>query len=316
MKLINLDNKQLDDFADGQPHSQFLQCSAWADFNESLGFKIFKLGVEENKQIIASCLIIKKKLFNNFNYFYAPRGPIAVNQGAFNFLILEIKKIAKSENAVFVRVEPTFDFDHIGFKKTLEIQPSQTIILDLTKSEQDLLAGMHPKTRYNIKLAAKKNLQITHGRPTDKEFAEFWSLMQDTKQRDNFGLHAKNYYQKMLELPQMKLWQARHHENLIAAAIIARSGDMATYVHGASANSNRDLMAPYALHWQIIQEAKQQSFKYYDLYGINAAKYPGVTRFKEGWGGEKISYPGTFDLVINSGYYRAYRILRRIRRVI
>ena len=320
MKLINLNKKQLDDFVANQEHSQFLQSSAWADFNDKLGAKVWRLGVEENGELVATTIFIKKSLPLGWAYFYSPRGPIVNGKvEVFNFLMSEIKKIAVKEKVIFCRLEPTFDFmdfTSLHLESTLPIQPKQTIILNLEKNEEELLGAMHPKTRYNIKLASKKKLTVKHGKPTDEEFAKFWQLMEATKTRDNFSLHGQTYYRTMLASPLMELWQVYFEDQLLAVAIIAKFGDTTTYVHGASSNDLRPLMAPYWLHWQAIKEAKQEGFKYYDLFGVDKAKWPGVTRFKEGWGGANIAYPGTFDLVFNSVYYVIYQWFRRLRRLV
>lgn len=326
MTIVNLNNNQLDSFAGQQLHSQFLQSGAWADFNEELGSKVWRLGVEEQGELVAAAVIIKKSLPLGWAYFYSPRGPIIKSQDLsfkvqviFDFLVTEIKKLATEERFVFFRFEPTSDLKlktlNLKLRHSLDVQPKHTIILNLAKSEEELLKAMHPKTRYNIKLAGKKNLSIKHGRPNAETFSEFWRLLEATKQRDKFSLHGRAYYQKMLANDLMELWQVYFEGRLLASAIVAKFGDTATYVHGASSDDFRPLMAPYWLHWQIICEAKAKGYKYYDLFGVDKAKWPGVTRFKEGWGGANITYPGTFDLVFKPVYYRVYQGLRQIRRL-
>lgn len=325
MKLVILNQKQLDKFVSEQTHGQFLQSWDWSEFNDKLGTKVWRLGVEVDGQLVAATILIKKSLPLGRAYFYSPRGPIAnyqliTNAYQFNtFLAEEIGKLGQGEKVIFWRCEPAGDFRlkvcNVKSFPTISIQPNKTIILDLTKSEEELLSAMHPKTRYNIKLAGKKNLTFKHGQPNDADFVKFWQLMQATKQRDNFSLHSQAYYRAMLATPLMELWQVYFEDRLLAVAIVAKFGDTATYVHGASSNDLRPLMAPYWLHWQIIQEAKKEGYKYYDLFGVDKVKWPGVTRFKEGWGGDNITYPGTFDLVFNTGYYRLYQLLRGLRRV-
>ena len=80
-------------------------------------------------------------------------------------------------------------------------------------------------------------------------------------------------------------------DRLIAGAILLTYGDTLYYLHGAMDRNYKSMMAPYILHWQIIKWAKEQGLKHYDLWGIDAQKWPGVTRFKLGWGGRQIEYP-------------------------
>lgn len=89
---------------------------------------------------------------------------------------------------------------------------------------------------------------------------------------------------------------------------------MAIYLHGASGDEHRELMAPYALQWQAIKLAYDLGIQRYDLFGISSQKWPGVTRFKQGFGGDIVHYPGTFDWPLSRGRYNIYNILRQWRR--
>ena len=90
-------------------------------------------------------------------------------------------------------------------------------------------------------------------------------------------------------------------------------GETATYLHGASGSFHRDVMAPYILHWRIMQDAKQHGFKKYDLWGIDEERWPGVTRFKTGFGGTVVEYPKSIDIVFRPMWYKAYRIIKKMR---
>jgi peptidoglycan pentaglycine glycine transferase (the first glycine) len=172
---------------------------------------------------------------------------------------------------------------------------------------------MHQKTRYNIRLAEKKGVKIYEAGP--EKFDDFWQLMTVTCERDKYRLHSRNYYAQMLaEKKLIKLYLAEFKNKPIAAVLASFSGDTVTYMHGASANDERNVMAPFLLQWEIIKSAKLAGYKYYDFYGIDEKKWPGVTRFKKGFGGEEINYTGTFDLVFNSTWYNIYKILRKFRR--
>ena len=172
---------------------------------------------------------------------------------------------------------------------------------------------MHQKTRYNIRLAEKKGVEVHVG--GEKDFEDFWKLMSQTSDRDAFRVHDREYYQKMLAVDHnfIKLFCARYQGKLLAASIVSFFGDTVTYMHGASSNEHREIMAPYALQWQVIKIAQEAGYKYYDFYGINEKKWPGVTRFKLGFGGREIDYPGTFDVALN-WMYRLYKVARWIRR--
>jgi peptidoglycan pentaglycine glycine transferase (the first glycine) len=334
MNLVEIkDKKRLDEFLDAQPHSEFLQSWEWGEFQEKVEGKIIRLGVEENGELIAAATLVKKSLPLGMNYFYCPRGPILneelriKNEELFNFFISEVKKIAEKEKVLFLRFEPgRYEIPNTKYqiRKTIDIQPAQTIILDLSKSEDELLSAMHQKTRYNIRLAEKKGVQIREASrggflagDGEKEFEKFWNLMQKTSGRDGFTPHDRDYYEKLLHAApeKFKLFFAMFEDKIIAAGIFSFFGDNATYLFGASDNENREVMAPYLLQWGLIKKAKAAGNKFYDFFGIDEKKWPGVTRFKRGFGGQEINYPGTFDIVFDKINYKFYKALRAIRRL-
>lgn len=326
MKIIDINKKELDDFVSQQKHAQFLQSSVWGDFQEKTGNKVFRQGIEHEGKIVFALQFFEKNLPLKMKYLYAPRiGIKYLKDNELLFLFESMREEAKKVGAIFLRFEPRSQAtndkhqmpgDKFQILKTIDVQPSQTIILDLKKTEEELLQAMHPKTRYNIKLAEKKGVTIK--KVGLDRFDDFWSLMEQTVERDGFRLHEANYYKKMLSQGEglLNLYFAEQNGKVLAANIIAKFGDMVTYVHGASSNQDRNLMAPYLLQWEIIREVKREGFKSYDFYGIDEAKWPGVTRFKRGFGGEEIIYPGTFDLVFNQAKYKIYKILRAIRRIL
>ncbi len=307
------DKKVWNDFLLNQPTQTgiFLQSSEWLDFQETAGHKIWRLAVVDNQKIFSLCAITETNLPLRKKYLYLPRGPI----GKSKEMIDEVLKIAKKEKAIFIRLDPPEDYQLPFSKKVKMIQPEHTLVLDLAKSEDELLAAMHEKTRYNIRLSEKKNLVLKTGNIED-----FWKLIEATTVRDKFSSHPRKYYETMLEKisgdgktgMRVELKIVYFENTPLAAAIVGYFGDTVTYIHGASSNENRNLMAPYFLHWQIILEAKNLGYKFYDFWGINEKKWPGVTRFKKGFGGFEINYPGTFDLPINKFWYIIYNLARKI----
>ncbi|MFA6306664.1 MAG: peptidoglycan bridge formation glycyltransferase FemA/FemB family protein [Patescibacteria group bacterium] len=321
MQIITItDKKQLNDFVSRETMSQFLQSFEWGEFQGKAAGKIIRLGVLENNELAAAATFVKKTLPMGKSYFLCPRGPIiGANQDKLKILkelFDALKKFAENEDVIFLRFEPVFkiDISPIEIQKTLDIQPSKTLILDLTKSEEELLKEMHQKTRYNIKLAAKKEVKMVEAGP--ERFDDFWRLMNLTGERDNFRPHGIDYYKKMLEADSdfIKLYFAEYKGKPLVTGIFSYFGDTVSYLHGASADHDREVMAPYLLHWQIIKEVKAAGFKYYDLCGINEKRWPGVTRFKKGFGGFEHDYPGTFDYIFDQNWYSIYKMVRQARR--
>jgi len=322
MKIINItDKKQLNDFVGSKKHAQFLQSWQWGEFQKEVSGIIWRIGVEDGGQLLASAKLVKKQLPMGKSYFYCGRGPVGITNPEYsgritNELFNTIKELAMQEGVMFLRFEPNWKLE-IGnwkFVKTIDVQPSQTLILDLTKSEEEILQAMHQKTRYNIRLAEKKGVKIVES--GIERFEEFWQLLVSAGDRDDFNLHGRSYYQAMLNLDNsfVKLLFAEYRGQPLAGNLVVFFGDTATYIHGGSSNQSREAMAPYALQWQTIKLAKSLGYKYYDWHGIDEVKWPGVTRFKKGFGGKEVKYPGTFDLVYDSGWYNIYKMVRKVRR--
>jgi len=279
--------------------NSFLQSKEWLGFQKSLGRKVWRI---EEIGIIKHNLPFKK------SYLYSPRC-----EGKFfsDLIFKKIKDIARQENSIFLKIElqDKIDLEKFRFEKSTDIQPKKTLILDISKSEQELLNQMHYKTRYNIKLAEKKGILIKKDK---SKFEDFWKLMQETTKRDGFRSHPKEYYRKMLEISGIELFVAEYQNKIIAANIVVFWGKTAIYLHGASDYKHRNLMTPHLLQWEQIQEAKKRGCAEYDFWGIDEQKWPGVTRFKKGFGGREIIYPGAFDSVFQPIWYSIYKIARKI----
>ena len=223
-----------------------------------------------------------------------------------------------------MRLEPPIiNFSVQGLHAVRIVSPADTLLFDLTKSEEILLAQMHPKTRYNIRLAEKKGVKATIDVVDSLE--EAWNLFEQTATRGAFRLHARSYYEQMRKSLQKKecrvfFAKAEQGGEILAVNIMIDQGKTRTYLHGASSNQHREMMAPYVLHWELIKDAKKQGLKEYDWWGIapkgSGEEHPwvGVTRFKKGFGQEQLSYAGTFDFVCENWKYQLYSFFRVILR--
>ena len=256
-----------------------------------------------------------------WRYAFCPQGPafeksqISIPSTRDKSQILELfGEYFKEKNCIFFRIEPT---EKLTAKKTIDINPRATLILDLSKPEEELLAGMHQKTRYNINLAAKKNLEIKN----NKDVKIFWKLMEQTGKRDEFKLHPQEHYQNILSADGSYQLTAYNQNGPVASVVLIGFGQTFTYLYGASNYEHRQLMAPYLLQWEAIKLGKKLGYKNYDFFGIAPNydprhQYAGVTRFKQGFGGQYVETPGTHDLILDKNKYKLYRLLRFVRRLI
>ena len=322
----------------------FLQSSQWADFQESFGRKTFRIDEK---------LIIEYSLPLGLSYFYSPRVYFKDDK-KFTLFLKEAKKYAKNENAVFFRIEPDINsaiqqFDNSTMKQCKTIQPQDTLILDLNKSQDEILQQMHPKTRYNIRLAERHDIKIK--KSYNKEDVNiFYNLALKTSARDNFSYHPRSYYEKMIEMlgksKMVQLFISYHGKIPTAAVLVMFYEKSAVYLHGASDHSYRNLMSPYLLQWEAIKEARKRACVSYDFWGIappeaetkgqknietkehrnkflsssvsqfsSVHPWAGVTRFKMGFApnGCIFHYPDAFDLIYQPNWYRIYSLARKIR---
>lgn len=346
MKIIkDLEKGILSDYLgknEGISGPEFLLSSEWRELLENEGEKCEFLAVVrdidyrgkalEIANILAVILLVKKSLAKSYSYWYAPRGPLLNNsleeaekKKVANFLFSAISRVDKK--ALFLKIEPaTGDASFWGDvfpKKSLQnlfnikrveaVQPKKTVILNLNKELDEILKSFHQKTRYNIRLAEKKGVTISGAKELD--FSEFWRLMQVTGERDAFRVHEEKHYKNLLSSPEfIKLFFAEYEGKKIAAALICFYNQKATYLHGASDNEYRQVMAPQLLQWKAIEKAKEMNCKVYDFYGIDEKKWPGVTRFKLGFSNNEKVYAGAYDIIFRPAMYQVYRLLRVLKK--
>ncbi len=303
--------------------SSFLQSYSWYEFQKSLSQKVFLKGIEDDSKLIGFFLVIEKKFLSRIKYWYIPRGPIFFkNNINYSDLLSEFSVLINKEKLFFIRFEPlNSDFSNFyqnhsnNLKKTESIQPDKTSFLFLGLTRDEILKKMSQKTRYNIRLAEKKGVFIRESNISN--FENFWKLISETAKRDNFFIHSKDYYYNLIKNNKnIKIFEACFSDKVLAVGIFSFYGPLVSYLHGASSNEMRNLMAPHALQWSIIEKAIQEKFLFYDFYGIDELKWPGVSKFKAGFSGEVYKFPGTFDFFVDFKKYFFYKKLRLIRRLL
>jgi len=313
--------------------SSFLQTTDWLEFQKSLG----REGFEYDKEGI-SAKVIKHNLPLGKSYLYIPHGPevdfnsmTGGEKNPVRNFIGWLKDLAKKEKSIFVKIEPMDD--HVaqsfadpsgcrGFKKSNKnIQPQRTVVLNLESSMEEILERMNFKARRNVKISLQQQTEFIE----ENNAEEFWKLLKKTTGRNKFSSHPKEYYQKLISFfgngrdISVKTFFVKSGDRPLAAAIVLFFGGTAYYIHGASDHNEQQLRSPYKLQWEIIKYLKTRGIKYYDLWGIDAKKWPGVTRFKISWLGETkaipnghiVERPGSFDLPVSKIWYLLYKIFRK-----
>lgn len=333
-----------DDFVLKNKIGSIHQISDWKNFQLKIPGreKVLGFGVKDfnSQKILATVFCVRMNTgFLNKYWWYSARGPVfdLENTKAGRFLIEKVCEVLKKEGGLFWRIDPYLKngdesfFEKINIKSlkaTQNYQPESTLEKDLTKTEIELLSEMKRKGRYNIKLAAKKGVEIEiieNGEFTKKDLDDFYKLSNETTSRDKFSGHSKIYYENFLRMlkKQAVLFFATYEGVRIATAISTFYGDRSIYYFGASTSNSqyRKLMAPYLLQWEMMKYAKEKKCKTYDFLGIapedatggflkNHA-YAGITEFKLKFGGYRKNYLSGREFVFSSIWYKIYQLIKR-----
>jgi peptidoglycan pentaglycine glycine transferase (the first glycine) len=310
--------------------TEFLQSENWNVFQEATGKEVVRFSGDE---FSANGIVHKLPLVGE--YLYVPRGPIGeISNFKFQISKLIEKLIEKAEEKRlgWIRIEPQTEDILAGIKKSVsqkivkashDMQPREILVVDITQSEEELLATMKPKTRYNIRLASKRGVKVFTSQERKHQIA-FLDLITQTADRKEIVPHPRAYYEKMLKiLPEemCKLFIAEYEGEILAANLLIIFGATATYLHGGSGDMYRDVMAPYLLQWEQMKFAKAQGCVRYDFGGIHTQttnyklqttnSWEGITRFKTGFSSQTVStiFPGAYDIIINPSAYFLYQRL-------
>jgi lipid II:glycine glycyltransferase (peptidoglycan interpeptide bridge formation enzyme) len=299
-----------------------LQSIEWGKFREKTGVKVIRINDLQ--------LTIHPIPHTKYTIGYLPRGPLPTQE-----MVKELRQIGKKENCILIQLEPSIidtEKSKIEFKKLGLVSAAHplltkyTFVLDLTKSEEELLKNMHPKTRYNIRIAEKKGVKILEDN-SDKAFEAYLKLTKETTTRQKFYAHGENYHRLMWETLKTQnpdglsahLLEAHYENEILVAWILFVLNDTLYYPYGASSNNHREVMASNLMMWEAIKFGKRLGLKKFDMWGamgpnpdIKDPRY-GFHRFKEGYGGKLIEFVESYDLVIDQKMYFAYQILDKIR---
>lgn len=310
----------------------FLQSPEWARFQEMNGREVVRTesgvyGFVHTLPIVGA-------------YLYLPRFP-GGNISDAQSILKDLVSLAQQKKFGWIRVEPeTEEILHVCervisswgeneqvrlVKAPHDMQPRETFVMDISKSEEELLVQMKAKTRYNVRLAEKKGVRIFMTR--EKKYRDiFLTLIEATAKRQNILPHPKSYYEKMIDAfseEKLTLFVAEYEGVVLAANFVLFAGDTATYLHGGTSDAHREVMAPVLLQWEQMREAKRRGCHWYDFGGVSVsaeinnhqskiAAWEGITRFKLGFSPDTVpmTFPGCYDMVVDQKRYELYSHLR------
>lgn len=300
----------------------------------SVSQEVCRFRERERERVIAYFQLIKYPLWRGKSYFYIPHGPVTkdFSKQFLESLKLELKNIARENDAVFIRL----DFTPLIPEKTLSglftkspfytyhsayFQPRVEWFLNLNKSADQLFKEMHKGARYGVRLAGRRGITteiVTSN--FEKYFSVFYKLMLDTAKRNGFKLHDKIYYQNIfqnLRSDNAYLVIAKYEDKILVIDLVIRYGEVANYVLGGSSNEHRNLMPTYLAQWAAICQAKKLGDAFYNFGGISSGKiykgWDGLTIFKKKFGGAEMAHSDFFDIVAQPFWYRLYNLRKFLR---
>jgi peptidoglycan pentaglycine glycine transferase (the first glycine) len=320
MPIVDL--SEWNQYLQHHPNTHLLQTGEWGELKSVFGWKPVRIVNGE-----AGVQILFRKLPLGFTIGYIPK-TVVIGQfsTASEQFLKEIDDACRKYHAIFLKLEPDAwvgEFllppDSFNLSKH-NIQPPRTVVIDISGSEEEILARMKQKTRYNIRLAEKKGVNVHAW----DDLAAFHRMMLVTSGRDGFGVHSLEYYKRAHELMHptgmCEILVAEYEGKPLAALFVARNGNRAYYLYGASTDEERNRMPTYLLQWEAIKWAKACGCDQYDLWGVPdedeavlEANFEsrhdglwGVYRFKRGFGGELKRASQAMDRVYNHPLYWAY----------
>jgi len=309
-------------FLADRPQAHLLQTSAWGELKARHGWSVHRLAGGE-----AGAQILTRRVLPGLRIAYVPRGPV----GPWEALLGDMLAAARGAGAFALVLEPDVDdpvaarrrLDGLGLVRArLSVQPSTSLRVDLVGGEDELLARMHQKTRYNIGLAGRRGVVV---RPWD-DVEAFAAMLRQTGDRQGFGVHTPAYYRDAYDLfrprGECELLLAEKDGEPLAALMVFGRGAGSWYLYGASTGRHREAMPTYLLQWEAMRWARGRGAMWYDLWGVPDAPPDelesrfesrsdglwGVYRFKRGFGGTWVQTAGAWEAPLNPVLYRMYRL--------
>lgn len=322
-----------------------LQSFEWGEFRKKTGVRVIRRGQMGKSEIKNAYQLTVHNGPLGFKIGYLPRGDLPKKE-----MLDDLKIVGKLENCVYIQLEPNVDKSQITNHKSqdwlLELEnwglrksfhpliTKYNFILDLTKNEEELLSQMHPKTRYNIKIAQKHGVLISEDN-SNIAFEKYLKLTQDTTKRQGFYAHSEDYHRKMWETLRSKklkveseklgdelsahLFTAKYKGQILTTWIIFIFKDTLYYPYGASSDEFREVMANNLMAWEVIKYGKKLNLSKFDMWGALGENpdpkdpWYGFHRFKKGYGAKLVENIGSFDLVVNPKVYSVANLADKAR---
>lgn len=299
----------------------FLHSNAWERLQKRAGAHPLRI---DNQ------LFLQKK-FSGLEYWQSSRIEIDDTFSISPFKATSFLRIEPLDTASKENLDRFAKKNNLRLEPTFAIQPRQTSVVDLTLSYDEIIANLKSKHRYNIRVAQKHEIEVEIvSTQVSESFDRFWTLLTETADRHDFRTHTKEYYRQTIEELEKDdmvhiLFAKKGPTDLATLLLISYKG-VATYLHGGSTQAHKEMMAPYLLHAKTIEYAQKLQCTSYDLWGTDLqwnrekeqwqtkdGPSSGTSRFKLGFNGTIVQYPGAFDLILKPFWYTLYKTIRNLR---
>ena len=321
MEIVKIENAQeFDRFVRSHPKGHMMQTSAWGKVKQEWEWCGF-ISRDENGNIKGVCATLLRQIpMTPFKMMYAPRGPVcdladketvkelltaARDYGIKNkAYTLKIDTDTLISNEEYINLLKDMGFTFMDHNKDFNtIQARYILRLDVEgKTEEEVMASFHPKTRYNARLAARKGVTVEiKGIEACEEFPD---LMLITGERANFATRPVSYFRRIMEAfgDDARIYFAYYDGKVIAGALNVLCGDKVWYVYGASSNEYRNVMPNYLVQWEMIKWAIEEKCRIYDFrggYPNEGSTLHGIFKFKYGFTNDYMELMGEADLILN-----------------
>lgn len=304
----------------------FLQTSAWSEVKSLTGWNSKVIVACQGDKIIAGAQIFVLSLPFGQKISYVPHGPIWDTDvpGSLNIIIKALKDEAAG---LALRLEPGdqsgLDLTKIlslnGYTKSPRaLQPLHTIVIDLAKGESELMAGMRQTTRRYIRQAEREGLRVWED-TTGGKIADFYVILSSLGKKVGFGIHNLDYYREIKAKfgDRARIFFVSRGQEVLGSYFLIAQGDRSWELYGGVTSDGQALKAGYLLKWHCLMAMKKSGVLLYDQWGVapvgdTTHKLAGVTYFKEGFGGKRVSRIGAYDLVRNEFWYRLANLAEKV----
>lgn len=318
------------------------QSYEWGEFRQTLGWKTHYGAVYDQDEIRLAGMILQKPLPLGQCFFYCPEGPVVkggdwsarANQRAFEQWHEGVQSLAKREQALFLKIDPEvvaaeFPVDWLSKLNFIDspedIQPAVVTHVDLTPSEDEILAAMKQKGRYNVRYAGRKGVTVRSG-TSEADLDTFFRLHEETSKRQKITYRSKDYFRalrkRFMDQPDYAtFFIAELNGEPLAATLVTFFGRESIYLYGGSSLKDRNVHAAYLVQWEGMQEAKRRKCTFYNMTGIAATDDPndswaGLRQFKLKFGGSELHLVGARDYRYEPLRYSLFTQADRARRFV